>query len=192
MAIIQRKQIAVLITYILFFVQSDLVSAQSTDKNNFTFGIEQDFLPYLTGGWFAGAWAGTSKYRVRILTARVKKPQIVVPDNFKNNWVNAYALLADYSINDSWKKWWVGGGLVFWDSEIETDQIRGSKTSYQNMLVSGSLGYNRTFKNGFYISPWAALHIKIAGDHTVRLKESSFTTPFFNPEVSLKIGWYFL
>lgn len=76
-------------------------NAQSGTKK-FSIGVEQDLLPYATGGYFGGIWAGKEHIRGRALVARVHKPDFVIKKGFSNNNVTAYALLADYFLKDNW------------------------------------------------------------------------------------------
>ncbi|MBK9489386.1 MAG: hypothetical protein IPO07_11805 [Haliscomenobacter sp.] len=45
--------------------------------------------------------------------------------------------------------------------------------------------------NHLYLSPWAGLSIRVAGDTDVPVDNKRFTLPLFNPEASLKVGLYF-
>ena len=84
-------------------------------------GVELDVLPYITGGYFVAGWIGKNHVRGRVLTAKVNKPDAVVEEGFTNNRVTAYALLGDYFLKQNWKGWWIGTGLVYWKSSIQTD-----------------------------------------------------------------------
>src|SRR5690242_18924879 len=108
--------------------------SQDTTSSRLHMGIEQDFLPYATGGYFAGVWAGKNHVRVRTLVARVHKPGMIVKEGFTYNKVTAYALVADYFLKEAWKGWWAGSGLVFWNSSIQSD-AKLSTVSYQNVLL---------------------------------------------------------
>lgn len=163
-------------------------TTKTIQNKNISFGLEQDFLPYATGGYYFGMWAGKSHIRVRVLIARVHKPAIIVPDGFTNNIVTAYALVGDYFFKENWTGWWMSGGMVYWNSSIQSNQMQ-STTTYENVLLNGSIGYNWKFAKHFYLSPWAGLHIRVGGATQVMADGSSFTTPVLNPEASLKIGW---
>lgn len=153
-------------------------------------GLEQDFLPYATGGYYAAAWVGKSHVRARALVAHVHKPSFIVPSGFTNNVVTAYALLGDYFLKPDFSGWSIGGGLVLWNSSIQSN-LQQSTVSYNNTLLNGSLSYTWKFHKNFYLSPWAGLHLKIAGADHVTVDGSSFATPLFTPEASVKVGWYF-
>lgn len=167
-----------------------LNGAWSQSANTWNIGLEQDVLPYLTGGYYGGVWVGKGQLRARALVAHVHKPALIVPDGFTNNVVTAYALVADYFLKPDWAGWWLSGGVVLWDSSIQSDLKQGT-AQYTNVLLNGSLGYSWKFYRHFYLSPWAGMHIRLGGVHTVTVDGASFQTPIFNPEASLKIGWYF-
>jgi hypothetical protein len=159
-------------------------------STSLSIGLEQDFLPYATGGYYFGAWAGKSHLRGRALIAHVNKPSFVVPNGFTNNVVTAYAILGDYFLKTNWTGWYIGGGLVLWNSSIQSNQ-QLSTASYQNMLLNGSVGYNWKFYKNFYLSPWAGMHLRVGGAETVTVDGASFSAPLLTPEASLKIGWHF-
>ncbi len=153
-------------------------------------GIEQDVLPYVTGGYYFGAWAGTSHVRARALLAHVNKPDFIVPNGFTTNIVTAYALVGDYFLKTNWEGWWLSGGVVYWDSSIQSNQ-KLSTVRYENFLVNGSVGYNWRFAKHFYVSPWAGIHLRVGGATNVSVDGTSFGTPVLTPEASVKVGWVF-
>lgn len=162
------------------------MNAQETSKQ-ISFGFEQDVLPYITGGYFFGAWAGIDHMRVRAITAKVNKPGFVVKDGFANNKTRAYAMLADYFSRDDWSGWWAGAGWVYWKSSIQTDK-KLTTAYYYNWLVNGSAGYNFSLGKRLYISPWCGIHIRIAGNKLVAVDDKIFKPALLNPEGSLKMG----
>ena len=52
-------------------------------------------------------------------------------------------------------------------------------------------GYVWKFHKNFYLNPWVAGHLSIAGDKAVVVDESTYEPPLFLPEISLKLGWHF-
>jgi hypothetical protein len=167
------------------------VSAQSTlVKKKISIGVEQDVLPYVTGGYYAAAWCGKNHVRGRVLMANVHKPGFITPDGFINNRVTAYALLFDYFLKTGWKGWWAGAGLVYWDSNIQ-HTTAGNTAYYRNTLLNGSVGFQWKFYKNFYLCPWAGIHVRVGGARHVTVDGRSFSTPVLNPEASLKAGWYF-
>ncbi len=177
---------AVLIFTVLLFSSGRTLS----QNNSLAFGVEQDILPYATGGYYAAFWIGKSHMRARALVAHVNKPSFIVPNGFTNNIVTAYALVGDYFLKDNFSGWYVGGGVVIWNSSIQSN-LQVNTTTYQNTLLNGTVGYNWKFHKNFYLSPWAGLHLKVGGAEKVTVDGASFTTPLLTPEASLKIGWYF-
>ena len=153
-------------------------------------GLEQDVLPYVTGGYFAGAWVGKDHIRIRVITAKVHKPDFITKDGFTNNKIKAYALLGDYFLKSNWEGWWACTGLVYWKNSIQSD-ARALTANYDNWLINGSIGYSFKLGRHFYLSPWSGLHFRIAGNKKVLVDGKTFTPPFINPEASVKLGAYF-
>jgi len=179
------------ITLVLICLASCSLTAQEpVQTQRFTAGLELDFLPYVTGGYFGAAWAGMGHWRGRLIIAKATKPDFLLPDGYSHNTIRAYALLADYFPRLHFSGWWLAGGLVYWDAAIQND-AQQQAGSYGSYLVSGGLGYNWKFYRNFYLCPWAGLHVRVAGDDRVAFQAASFTPPRFNPEASLKIGWHF-
>ena len=177
----------------LFCVCLSVVSVRAQSargKQKLSIGIEQDLLPYVTGGYYAAAWCGKNHVRGRALVAHVHKPGFITPEGFTNNRVTAYALLVDYFLNTGWKGWWAGAGLVYWDSSIQRTAA-GNTAYYGNTLLNGSIGFQWKFYKNFYLCPWAGLHLRVGGAQHVTIDGASFSTPVLNPEASLKAGWYF-
>lgn len=165
-------------------------SALQAQQNNIQVGLELDALPYLTGGYFVGGWIGQNHWRARALHANVHKPDWTTTQGFSNHRVNAYALLLDFFPKQEWRSWWIGAGPVYWRSHIQSDEKKQT-VFFQNYLLNGSMGYNLKLGKKVYISPWAGLSMRIAGDRDVPVDQSSYTLPLFNPEASLKLGVYF-
>ncbi len=164
--------------------------AQQDTSARFHAGAELDALPYATGGYFAAIWAGKDKWRLRALTAVVYKPEWSTPSGFANHRITAYALVLDRFLKPGWRGWWIGGGPVFWQSKIQTD-AETQTAMFDDILLNGSMGYNIRLPYHFYLSPWAGLSLRVAGDKNVPVGDKMFTLPLLNPEASLKLGWYF-
>jgi hypothetical protein len=179
-------------SFLLFvFLSGGLAGFAQTDSTTrLNIGIEQDALPYITGGYFAGAWAGIGHIRVRAITARVHKPDFIIKKGFTNNRVTAYALLADYFLRKGWSGWWAGSGIVYWKNTIQSDQ-KAAISGFDTWLLSGNVGYNFKLYKHLYISPWAAMHIRIGGASHVVVDGKTFKPPLLNPEASVKLGIYF-
>lgn len=178
--------------FLLLLLLSGFIPSQAqrvTDKK-IQAGLELDVLPYATGGYFAAAWLGKKKWRARLLTADVNKPDWSTSAGFTNHHISSYALVADRFLQTGWKGWWISGGLVYWNSHIQTDQ-RSETAKFKNFLLNGSLGYNITLYKKLYLSPWAGLSFRAAGDTKVPVDNKLFTLPFINPEASVKLGYTF-
>ncbi len=170
----------------LFLVSFFEINAQQKIKA----GIELDALPYITGGYFGAGFIGKGHWRLRALTASVNKPDWSINKNFSNNHVEAYAVVVDRFFKKSWSGWWIGGGLVYWKSKIQTqDKLQTAK--FQNSLLNGSLGYNFKLNKHFYLSPWAGMSLRVGGDQKTPLDQTTYTLPLLNPEASLKLGLIF-
>lgn len=161
-----------------------------SQPSKLTFGFEQDALPYLLNGYFANVWVGKGHVRSRLLLANVRKPDFLLPRNFTNNRVHAYAVTIDYFLKENWQGWWISGGGVLWNNSLQTD-FKQQTAHFSTMLVNGSLGYSWKFYKNFYVSPWAGLHVRLNGDKSITIDSEKYTPPLFNPEASVKIGWHF-
>lgn len=181
------KNLLILTLLTLGFAQA---RAQETAGPKFHAGLELDALPYLTGGYFAALTAGKGLWRLRALTADVNKPDWATTDGFANHHVTAYALVVDRFLKPDWKGWWIGAGPVYWKSKIQTEE-KIQTVAFDNWLLNGSLGYHFVFWKHFYVSPWAGLSLRIAGDQDVPVDGETYTLPLLNPEASVKLGVYF-
>lgn len=166
------------------------IYGQSKKASTVHAGIELDILPYATGGWFAAAWVGKDRWRLRALTASVNKPDFTTQNGFTNHQIKAYAVVADRFLNSEWKGVWIGGGLVLWNSRIQSD-ARVQTATFTNYLLNGSAGYNIKLQKHIYLSPWAGISMRVAGDTKVPVDNKLYTLPLLNPEASLKIGIWF-
>ena len=166
------------------------VHAQDSTRSKWKIGIEQDILPYVTGGYFAAAFAGKDHLRIRALTARVYKPDFAVKDGFTNNNTTAYAVTIDYFLHKNWKGWWIAAGGVYWKNSIQAEQ-ENETAHFDTWLLNGSIGYNITLIKHLYISPWAGLNLKVGGDNSVTVDNTIYSPPALYPEASLKIGIWF-
>lgn len=180
---------------LLFFITfSTQLQAQSTNgaatNTKWNFGLELDVLPYATGGYFGAGWVGKGQWRGRALFADVNRPEFVTKDGFTDHHIQAYAVLLDRFLKDNWKGWWIGGGPVYWKSDIRSDSSKATK-NFDNLLLNGSLGYNFTIYKNIYVSPWAGLSLKVGGNDEFILDGKEYNLPWLNPEASVKFGIYF-
>ncbi len=166
-------------------LKSNPVAAQ---QSKIRAGLELDLLPYATGGYFACGFVGIEQFRVRALTASVNKPNWSINNNYRNNHIQAYALVLDIYQNKDWKGWWLGGGIVYWQSNIQSKELLET-AHFSNFLLNGSLGYQIPLGKHFYASPWAGISLRVAGNKNVPVDQYHYTLPFINPEASLKLGY---
>lgn len=178
---------------LLGIVCSLTVKAQSSEdsvKSKISIGVEADVLPYITGGYYGSAWVSYNHWRYRAVVTNVTTPAFMIKDGFTNNKMMVYTLLVDYFFKPSVEKWWIGGGVEYWNAQIQSD-LKLSTSGYDNYVATIGGGYVWKFYNNLYLNPWAALHARIGGDKTVLIDGKEFKPAAFIPEASLKIGWYF-
>ncbi|MFN8336361.1 MAG: hypothetical protein U0U09_14630 [Cyclobacteriaceae bacterium] len=176
-------------TLVSLFLLLMVISAQSQQNRKINIGIEIDALPYITGGYYGSLWIGHEHLRYRAIITEITTPEFFVEDGFTNNKINAYTAIVDYFFKPDFRKWWVGVGLEYWKGSIQTD-ARTSTSKYENVITTAGTGYVWKFYKKFYLNPWAALHVRVAGDNKVMVDSQEFNPPVITPEVSLKIGWH--
>jgi len=176
--------------FTLLVLWCGITHGSAQQKTPLNIGVEQDVLPYVTGGYFFGAWAGKGHTRVRCILARVHKPDFIIRKGFTNNRVTAYAITADYFLKRSWRGWWLSTGLVYWKNTIQAD-TRINTAAFNTTLINGSIGYNVVLWKDWYLSPWMGMHIQAGGPSTIMVDNQAYRPPLLNPEASLKLGWYF-
>ncbi|MBX7227921.1 MAG: hypothetical protein K1X55_17945 [Chitinophagales bacterium] len=153
-------------------------------------GVEADVLPYLTGGYYGSVWVSHQHFRYRGIWTQVTTPDFILDSGFANNQMMVYALVTDYFFRNKVERWWVGAGVEYWDASIQTD-IKTSTAKYSNLIATAGCGYIWKVYQNLYINPWAAFHVRAAGDKNVVVDNKIFMPAFFTPEASLKIGWFF-
>ncbi len=178
-----------LVAFLVF--SSVMANAQRSEStSSISIGVEADILPYITGGYYGSLWASKNHFRYRAVVTNVTTPDFMIKDGFTGNSMMVYAGLVDYFFENSPEKWWVGSGLEYWDAEIKTSQKLSTATFSQVMFTLGG-GYIWKLYKNLYINPWAAAHLRLAGDKAVMVDGKEFKPSPFIPEASLKIGWYF-
>lgn len=175
---------------ILALVMGHLASAQTQENTNSTVGFELDALPYITGGYYGSVWYGKNQMRYRAIITQVTTPEFVLEEGFTNNDIQSYTFITDYFFKPGFEAWWIGAGLEYWDAEIQTDAALET-AKYENYVFTVGGGYVWKFHRNFYLNPWVAGHIRIAGDSEVMVDGVEFEPAAFTPELSLKIGWHF-
>jgi hypothetical protein len=163
---------------------------EDTSITTSALGFEVDVIPYVTGGYYGSVWYGYKHVRFRAVIAKVTTPDFIVEDGFTNNKIQAYAFITDYFFKPNFEKWWIAAGFEYWKGEIQTD-AQLSTAKYNNTVFTVGGGYVWKISGHFYINPWAAGHIRIAGDSKVVVDNKEFEPNVFIPEASLKFGYYF-
>lgn len=176
-----------LITICLIFSLQPLKSYCQTGKT-WSFGVEQDVLPYITGGYFIAAWGGQNQLRGRVLYVQAYKPDFLLPEGFSDLRIRSFAAVIDVFLKPDWQGWWMGVGAVHWANRIT---YQPASADFKQWLLNGSLGYHWKFCQRFYVSPWAGMHVRLTGDQPVSVGGQSYHSPLFNPEASFKLGWIF-
>lgn len=175
---------------ILTLVTCHLVDAQNQEKVNQTVGFEIDALPYIAGGFYGSIWYGRNQMRYRTVITNITTPEFVLKDGFTNNDLYVYALITEYFFKSGFEGWWLGTGLEYWDAEIQTE-AKLSTSEYENYIFTVGSGYAWKFHKNFYLNPWAAVHVRIAGASEVPVDNKVFEPAPLLPEVSVKLGWHF-
>ena len=178
-------------TFIIFSVLASMTSkGQAGKENKNAIGFELDVLPYLTGGYYGSIWYGHNHMRYRAIVTKVETPEFILEDGFTNNKIQAYTFITDYFFKSNFEKWWIGAGLEYWKGQVQTD-AQVSTAEYNNTIFTIGGGYVWKFYKNFYLNPWAAAHIRIAGDTKVAVDNMEFEPSAITPEISFKLGWYF-
>lgn len=164
--------------------------ADDQSTKNLTVGFEIDALPYITGGYYGSVWVGHNHLRYRAVITKAEIPDFILEDGFTNNEVRVYAAIVDYFFKPEFKGWWIGTGLEYWDAKIQTD-AKLNTAEYNNTIFTIGGGYVWKFHKNFYLNPWAAGHLRVAGDKEVVIDESTFEPKLLIPEISFKLGWHF-
>src|SRR5579859_16531 len=125
-----------------------------TETRGATLGFELDVLPYITGGYYGSVWAGHQHMRYRAIITSITTPEFLLSDGFTNNKIQAYAAIVDYFFKQGFEKWWIGGGLEYWNEQIQTN-ARISTGKYTATIVTLGTGYVWKFHKNFYLNPWA-------------------------------------
>lgn len=182
------------------FAQSDSINLETKPEpipesgsySNLTVGFELDVLPYISGGYYFSAWLGIKNIRQRIrpVYAKVNMPDFTFDkEAFDRNTIVSYAIFTDYFFKPDFKSIWISTGIEYWDGEIEDKFSETSK--YYIWIFTLGVGYTWNFYDNFYLNPWIAGRIRIAGNEEVNVGGYIYETPFISPGVSLTIGWNF-
>ena len=175
--------------FIILLGICQLSHAQSQETNQ-TVGFELDALPYIANGYYGSVWYGRNQMRYRAVITKITTPDFMLDDGFTNNDMYVYALITEYFFKPGFKGWWIGTGLEYWNADIQTD-AKQETSQYDNYIFTIGSGYVWKFYRNFYLNPWIAGHLRIAGDDEVTVDDMNFKPARFIPEISMKIGWHF-
>lgn len=155
-----------------------------------TVGFELDALPHITGGYYGSAWLGHDRVRIRPVFAKTTLPSFVVQDGFRNAEVNVYTMIVDCFFRDGFRGFWVGAGVEYWRNSVE-NKANGATARWGNTITTLGGGYVWNFAGNFYVNPWGAGHLIVAGNTDVLVGGAAYSPKRFTPEASLKLGWHF-
>lgn len=159
---------------------------KSQEGNGFGFGLEQDVLPYILGGYIATAWLGKDHLRGRFSFAKSNIPGFYRADEILKDRVTAFGINFEYFVKQDFRGLWFGLGYGMWTNDVEF--ISENTYVHLSNIVSVGGGYNYHITNRIYISPWLALHTRIDGTSEVFIDSDRYIASRLTPEVSMKIG----
>ncbi len=177
------------ISFLLLFSFSYGQADNQLPKNT-RVGFELDAVPYIFKGYYGSVWIGHNQFRYRAVITKIETPDFILEDGFTNNEMKVYAAIVDYFFKPDFEGWWIGPGLEYWDATIQTDAMLNT-SEYNNLIFTVGGGYIWKFYKNFYLNPWVAGHLRIAGDKDVIVDQRTFETKLIIPEVSVKLGWHF-
>jgi hypothetical protein len=167
-----------------------LLASSSTARANG--GFESDFIGWATGGYHASGWYGTERVRVRAVKALFYTPELLVPDGFSRLRNEVWEFFVDFTVRPPARRFdrlWYGVGLELYDRRIRDDST-DETAEYQALELALRAGYIwHPFKAGFYVNPWVGLNLRVDGDASVRVGDSTYSAPRLTPLASLKVGW---
>jgi hypothetical protein len=169
-----------------------VVRAQDADprRTRTTVGIELDALPYISGGYYASAWVGRDRVRVRPVVTSTTLPSFVVQDGFTEANLDVYAMIVDYFFRERFEGAWIGVGVEYWKNGIENES-NGGTAEWNNRIATVGGGYIWRLAGNFYLNPWGAGHLVVGGPTQISAGGARYSPKRFTPEVSLKLGWNF-
>lgn len=165
-------------------------SGPAKSSTPITVGAELDMFPYLTGGYYGSLWVGSNHVRARGVITRATLPGFVTEDGFEDNQIDVYAAIVDYFIHPDFQGLWIGGGIEYWNGNISLVDSPAD-AGYDNFIATLGVGYVWKFWKNLYLNPWAAVHVRVAGDDEVIVSNEQFNPRAVLPEASLKLGWHF-
>lgn len=172
---------------IIGFLPSLMAQQNEPNKSiNIALGLEQDMLPYILKGYIGTAWIGRNMERVRFSYAVAAAPKFTLNKDIESDVVNAFGISYEYFFKENFNGFWFGPGIGVWTNDvIAKDQQR---IIHQSFVFSLGSGYNYPIGKRFYLSPWLALHSRVAGNKPVPVGSTVYKPMIFTPELSVKLG----
>jgi hypothetical protein len=172
------------------FVLVFLFGSANAKADTPSYGVELDALPYLTGGYYLSGWVGVNNCRFRVVSASTTVPDFAVKSGFKENDIDANALIIDYFPHEKYAGIWYGIGVERWKQSIQ-DEAGTGEGKFQNTVATFGVGYVWYFSKNFYLNPWAAAHLLMSGTDDVQVGSSIYSPQRTYPEASIKLGYSF-
>jgi hypothetical protein len=189
---IPESLLGCLLAFLLLAPAADANAAPgptSTAPAKSTFGAEFDVLALVNDGYYISLFAGGGHVRGRAVYTHLTVPGFATDDDFEDNDLSVVAGILDIYFKDGFTGWWVGPGLEGWEGKV-TEKSSGLRQTYQTTMFTVGGGYTWKFSDHFYLNPWAAIHVPIAGDRDISFASSVFEINT-TPEVSVKLGIVF-
>lgn len=152
----------------------------------YTFGLEQDVLPYVLRGFIGTGWIGRDGMRVRFSYAQATQPRFFLGEGIRRDRVEAFGLSMEYFLNGRFERWWLGPGIGFWTDVVDTDG--GVRHLHESTIFTMGGGYVLPITRWLYASSWTAVHARVSGNRPVDLVGATYRPAVLTPEVSVKVG----
>jgi hypothetical protein len=153
-------------------------------------GVELDVLPYATGGWYGSLWYGFGHVRIRGVVSQVNPRDFAVNGDFTDAKTRAYALIVDYLPRRDRTGLWLGAGVELWENSIAHPE-EVARGEYETVMATLGAGWIWHLGDHLYLNPWAAGHLRVAGDDKASVGAHTYEPDRFVAEASVKVGWRF-
>ncbi|HEC97879.1 MAG TPA: autotransporter outer membrane beta-barrel domain-containing protein [Nitrospirae bacterium] len=144
----------------------------------------------LTAHLYISGWIAKDHFKIRAINTQLDVPDFATKDGFEDNRLTSFALLLDYFPNSDLTGWWIGGGPVYWAGSIRNSSDK-EQADYKTWSATIGTGYVWDISGHFYIMPWAAIIVPVAGDKKFDVENETYEHSGIVPEASVKIGWKF-
>lgn len=162
-----------------------------SDTSHLTLGTELDALPFITGGYYFSLIGGYEHFRLRAVLSFVYPPGFAYDsERFAHFRLQADAAIIDYFFKPDLSGFWVGAGIERWIASIDSANVNSSG-NFMEWVATIGVGYVWYFYENFYINPWIAGHLRVAGDSQSTVGTQIYSVNTIQGEGSVKIGWHF-